>query len=60
MTLKTSNSSIRGQMPGAQADWAIDSRTSNGKNSLPKQQPGGKPLTVHTSNGSIDVHFERE
>ncbi len=60
VTLKTSNSSIRGQMPGAQADWAIDSRTSNGKNSLPKQQPGGKPLTVHTSNGSIDVHFERE
>ncbi len=60
VSLKTSNGSIRGQMPGAQADWAIDSRTSNGKNSLPKQQPGGRPLTVHTSNGSIDLHFERE
>ena len=60
VTLKTSNSSIRGQMPGAQTDWAIDSRTSNGKNSLPKQQPGGRPLSVYTSNGSIDLHFERE
>ena len=60
VSLKTSNGSIRGQMPGAQTDWAIDSRTSNGKNSLPKQQPGGKPLSVYTSNGSIDVHFERE
>ena len=59
VSLKTSNGSIRGQLPGSQADWAIESRTSNGKNSLPKQQPGGRPLTVHTSNGSIDVHFER-
>lgn len=60
VSLRTSNGSIRGQLPGSPADWAIDSRTSNGKNSLPKQQPGGKPLTVHTSNGSIDVHFEQE
>ena len=58
VTLKTSNSSIRGTLPGRQQDWAIDSHTSNGKNSLPKDQPGQKPLTVHTSNGSIDLHFE--
>ena len=58
VTLKTSNGSIRGTLPGHQQDWAIDSRTSNGKNSLPKDQPGQKPLTVHTSNGSIDLHFE--
>ena len=59
VTLKTSNSSIRGTLPGRQQDWAIESHTSNGKNSLPKNQPGSKPLTVHTSNGSIDLHFEQ-
>ncbi|MBR3016437.1 MAG: DUF4097 family beta strand repeat protein [Clostridia bacterium] len=56
--LKTSNSSIRGSIPGTQSDWRIESHTSNGKNSLPKQQDGMKPLTVSTSNGSIDLGFE--
>ena len=59
VTLKTSNSSIRGTLAGRQQDWAIESHTSNGKNSLPKSQPGAKPLSVHTSNGSIDLHFEQ-
>ena len=59
VNLKTSNGNIRGTLPGRQQDWAIDSHTSNGKNSLPKNQPGEKPLTVHTSNGSIDLHFEQ-
>ena len=57
--LKTSNSSIRGNIPGAKSDWRIESHTSNGKNSLPKQQDGVKPLTVSTSNGTIDLHFDR-
>ena len=56
--LKTSNGSIRGSIPGNQSDWRIESRTSNGKNSLPKQQDGLKPLAVSTSNGAIDLHFE--
>ncbi|MBR5110781.1 MAG: DUF4097 family beta strand repeat protein [Clostridia bacterium] len=56
--LRTSNASIRGGIPGTMSDWRIESRTSNGKNSLPKQQDGFKPLTVSTSNGSIDLHFE--
>lgn len=58
--LKTSNSSISGVLPGARGDWAIQSGTSNGKNSLPAQQPGAKPLSVHTSNGSISLRFEAE
>ncbi|MBQ7655283.1 MAG: DUF4097 family beta strand repeat protein [Clostridia bacterium] len=58
--LKTSNGSIRGTLPGSQQDWAIDSHTSNGRNSLPKQQPGRKTLSVRTSNGTIDLHFEQE
>ena len=58
IVLKTSNGSIRGTIHGSPEDWAIDSGTSNGRNSLPKQQPGRKALYVHTSNGSIQVGFE--
>ena len=58
VNLRTSNGNIRGTIPGRQQDWAIESHTSNGSNSLPKHQPGEKPLTVNTSNGSIDLHFE--
>ena len=57
LTLKTSNSGISGVLPGTQADWQIESGTSNGHSNLPKCQPGQKPLRVHTSNGSIDVRF---
>ena len=56
--LKTSNASIKGTLAGRQADYAIDSGTSNGSNSLPNAQSGEKRLSVHTSNGSIRVGFE--
>ena len=58
VTLRSSNGGIRGVLPGRQADWAITSSTSNGKNSLPRQQAGGRPLDVRTSNASIDIRFE--
>ena len=58
ITLKTSNGGISGVLPGPQTDWQIDSGTSNGHNNLPSRQPGQKPLSVHTSNSSIDVRFE--
>ena len=58
VTLHSSNGGIRGVLPGRQADWAITSGTSNGKNSLPRQQAGGRPLDVRTSNASIDIRFE--
>ena len=58
ISLRTSNSSIHAILPGSQQDWAIESHTSNGKNSLPTQQSGRHPLSVRTSNGNIDVHFE--
>ncbi|MBO4925080.1 MAG: DUF4097 family beta strand repeat protein [Clostridia bacterium] len=58
IVLKTSNGAIRGTIHGSPEDWAIDSGTSNGRNTLPKQQPGRKALYVHTSNGSIQVGFE--
>ncbi len=58
LTLKTSNGSISGVLPGRQTDWRIDSGTSNGRSNLPNHQPGQKPLSVHTSNSSIDIRFE--
>lgn len=59
--LKTSNGMIRGQLPGSQRDWRILSHTSNGRNSLPTDQPGGpKTLDAHTSNGAIDLHFDEK
>ena len=58
ITLRTSNGSISGTLPGRMSDWAIKSSTSNGSNSLPTDQPGPKPLRVRTSNGSIRVRFE--
>ena len=60
LTLTTSNGGISGSLPGRQSDWAIQSRTSNGHNSLPQEQQGPKPLTVRTSNGSIHLRFEEE
>ncbi|MBR1586508.1 MAG: DUF4097 family beta strand repeat protein [Clostridia bacterium] len=56
--IRTSNGNIRGTLPGAQADWAIQSSTSNGHNSLPRSQAGPLPLTARTSNGNIDLSFE--
>ena len=58
ISLKTSNSGISGVLPGRQADWQINSGTSNGRSTLPAYQPGAKPLQAHTSNGSLDLTFE--
>ena len=57
ITLRTSNASIRGQLPGPLSRWQIDSSTSNGRNSLPRHQEGELPLSVHTSNGNIDLEI---
>ena len=57
ISLRTSNSSIRGVLPGRREDWTIESGTSNGRNSLPTRQEGRKPLRAYTSNGSIDLSF---
>ena len=56
--MKTSNGSIKGDIAGDKNDFTIKSRTSNGRNNLPKNQTGGdKMLEVYTSNGSIDIVF---
>ena len=59
--LRTSNAHIRGTLPGAQSEYAITSGTSNGKNSLPRQAPGGpRVLSAHTSNANISLGFEHD
>lgn len=56
--LRTSNSPISGTVKGPQSLWQIESRTTNGRNSLPTWQEGQKPLSVHTTNSPIHVSFE--
>lgn len=56
--LRTTNGNIHGVLPGSARDWEITSGTSNGRNSLPQYQAGEKPLSVHTSNGNINLAFE--
>jgi DUF4097 and DUF4098 domain-containing protein YvlB len=54
----TSNGSIKGTLPGKLADYAITSKTSNGKSNLPEKSGSGmKTVVIETSNGSIDVGF---
>ena len=57
ISLRTSNGSIRGVLPGPLSRYAIDSGTSNGRNSLPQHQAGETPLSVHTSNGNIAIEI---
>ena len=60
--LKTSNASIKGTLRGKSTEYAIESGTSNGKNSLPSKwnqsDSAAKRLSVHTSNANIKVAFE--
>lgn len=58
VTLRSSNGSVSGNICGAQADYAITSKTSNGKNNLPSGTAGSRKLDVHTSNGSISIEFD--
>ena len=59
VTLKTSNGKIAGTMPGSIADYNVDAGTTNGSCSLPSHKANGsRTLIAHTSNASIQMHFE--
>lgn len=61
LSLRTSNGSVRGEIPGSLAGYTVSSRTSNGKNSLPESMKSGdKKITVITSNGDIDIEFSED
>lgn len=61
ITLTTSNGAVKGTLPGSIREYSVQSATSNGKNSLPARMGGGdKQLQVRTSNGTIDLRFEKE
>lgn len=57
ITLRSANGAIKGTLPGSMADYAITSKTSNGKNSLPDGTSGTKKLDVRTSNAGIGIEF---
>lgn len=56
-TLTTSNGRISGTLSGVESQYRIRSSTSNGRNNLRDSDEGTIPLTVRTSNGSIDLGF---
>ena len=57
IALKTNNGAIKGEIVGSLADFAVDSHTSNGQNSLPASSVGPRRLTAHTSNAKISIDF---
>lgn len=57
VTLVSSNGSISGDICGDMSDYAITSRTSNGKNNLPTGTAGARKLDVRTSNAGIAIEF---
>ncbi|MBQ4090214.1 MAG: DUF4097 family beta strand repeat protein [Clostridia bacterium] len=60
VTLKSSNGSITGDICGDITDYAIVSKTSNGKNNLPDGTEGARKLDVRTSNASIAIEFVKK
>lgn len=61
ISLKTSNSSISGTLPGRAEDYSVLSATSNGKNSLKDHAfAGPRKLSAHTSNAAIKLEFEEQ
>ena len=61
ISLITSNGAVKGTLPGSVREYSVQSATSNGRNSLPARMGGGdRRLTVKTSNGSIDLRFEKD
>lgn len=59
LSLKTSNAKINGSVSGEKEEFSIDSKTSNGSNNLENSEGSPKELEVKTSNGSINIAFER-
>lgn len=59
ISLSSSNGAVTGTIKGSMSDYAITSRTSNGKNNLPPVSEGKKKLDVRTSNARIDIQFAK-
>lgn len=60
--IRSSNAGVKGVIDGKMEDYAIESGTSNGKNTLPNhfQMQKEKKLYVSTSNGSIKISFSEK
>jgi len=57
ITLSTTNGSISGTIQGSAQDYTVNAGTVNGSSNLKSSTGGEKSLSVHTTNGSIDVRF---
>ena len=58
VTLSTTNGSISGTLAGSASDYTVSAGTVNGTNNLTNSIGGTKSLSVHTTNGSIDIKFQ--
>ena len=57
--METSNANVKGSLPGKPEDYSVESRTSNGKDSLRDHRyEGAKRLYARTSNGNIRLEFQ--
>ncbi|WP_321383825.1 DUF4097 family beta strand repeat-containing protein [uncultured Enterococcus sp.] len=57
---ETTNGKISGTIEGSQRDFKIDSKTTNGDNSLSNSESGSKDLKLKTTNGAIRVDFSED
>ena len=57
ISLSTTNGSISGAIQGNAQDYTVNAGTVNGSCNLTNSTGGAKSLSVHTTNGSIDVRF---
>lgn len=62
LALETSNASIKGVVPGREADYAVTAHTSNARSKLRDTSGIDRPrrLRAVTSNGKIDIRFAGE
>ena len=59
ISLRTENAMVTGNIRGAEEDYSIDARTVNAVSNLTNRSGGSKKLSVHTTNGLINIRFEK-
>jgi hypothetical protein len=59
LSLRTDNAMVKGVIRGAEEDYSVDARTDNAVCNLTNRSGGSKKLSVYTTNGLINIRFEK-
>lgn len=59
LSLRTENAMVTGVIRGSEEDYSVDARTINAVSNLTNRSGGSKKLSVHTTNGLINISFEK-